>query len=219
MKPITVLHLCLFLVLCATSCSRAKVATYRIPKEKDAVTEPTAATSAASAPSPAMPGAAAAPMASASSAMATAAGPGLTWTAPAAWPAKAAGAMRKGSYSVPGEGSAVADLSITAFPGDVGGEVANVNRWRGQLQLAPVSEAEVAASVTRLQSNALNIAVVDLANRSAATPTRLLGAMIPYGGATWFFKLLGPDALVVEARPAFLEFLKTIAPAAAASTP
>jgi hypothetical protein len=109
----------------------------------------------------------------------------------------------------------VAELAVTAFPGDVGGEAANVNRWRGQIQLPPLGEAEVAANITRLEANGLNIAVVDLAGGS----TRMLGAIVPFGGATWFFKLLGPDAVVAGERPLFLEFLSTLRPEAAPATP
>jgi hypothetical protein len=45
---------------------------------------------------------------------------------------------------------------------------------------------------------------------------RILGAMIPYSGATWFVKLTGPDALVAKEKTAFMTFLHTIqAPATA----
>jgi hypothetical protein len=58
---------------------------------------------------------------------------------------------------------------------------------------------------------------VDLTNSSASPRTRMLGAIIPYGEATWVFKLLGPDAAVALERAAFLEFLKTIQSAPAPS--
>ena len=40
----------------------------------------------------------------------------------------------------------------------------------------------------------------------------MIGAIIPYEGATWFFKLTGPDALVAGERDRFMAFLKTIKP-------
>ena len=147
--------------------------------------------------------------------VATAAGSGLTWTAPAAWKVKPPSAMRKGSYLV-GEGDVTADLSITAFPGDVGGEAANVNRWRGQVSLPPLGDAEIAGAVTRVSANGLTIGVVDFAG-AGDKASRILGAMVPFGGATWFFKLMGPDAVVAAAKPAFLEFIKTVK--AAPATP
>ncbi len=124
--------------------------------------------------------------------------------------------MRKATYAIT-EGGATAELAVTAFPGDVGGEIANVNRWRGQVGLEPVSDADARSAIVRIDANGLKIGVVDVAD-PRGNGTRLLGAMVPVDGATWFFKVLGPDAAVGAAKPAFLEFVKTIKPAAA-STP
>ncbi|HEY8836407.1 MAG TPA: hypothetical protein VIO16_01750 [Dehalococcoidia bacterium] len=125
--------------------------------------------------------------------------------------------MRKGSFTVAGDAGATADLSITAFPGAVGGELANINRWRGQVSLPPIEEGELAAAVTRLSQNGLAFTVVDVVSTDAASPQRILGAMVPYEDAMWFFKLSGPGALVATTKPAFLEFLKTVK--AAPATP
>ena len=123
--------------------------------------------------------------------------------------------MRKGSYTVPGADGAEADLSITAFPGDVGGNLANVNRWRGQLELPPLPEGELSSSLQHLDIGDLHVDVVEFANTQSAKPQRMIGAIVPFGGSTWFFKLTGPDTLVAKERDAFLAFLQTIkAPAA-----
>lgn len=145
----------------------------------------------------------------ANTAVPTAAG-SLVWSAPAAWHGKAASAMRKGSYAVSGPGGADADLSITAFPGDVGGDLANVNRWRGQLQLPPLAAAALDGAVDRFQAHGLSFTVVDLLGAGGANPQRILGAIVPVDGSTWFFKLMGPAPVVAAAKPDFLEFLKTV---------
>jgi hypothetical protein len=141
----------------------------------------------------------------AGTAVPTAGGQALTWTAPANWTPKSLGSMRKGSYSVKGE-AGEADLSITAFPGAVGGLEANLNRWRGQVGLPPLPPAEVATAIERISSNGLEIIVADYGNNGS----RLLGAIVPYGGDSWFFKLTGPDALVAHEKQAFLDFLRTV---------
>lgn len=41
------------------------------------------------------------------------------------------------------------EVAITRFAGRVGGELANVNRWRGQVGLAPLDEEELDASLRR----------------------------------------------------------------------
>ena len=133
----------------------------------------------------------------------TATGQSLVWTAPAPWTPKPGSAMRKGSYAISGPEGA-GDLSITAFPGDVGGNLANVNRWRGQLQLPPVTD--LTGAVQPLEANGLNMLVFDAANGGG----RILGAIVPRPGETWFFKLTGPDALVAREKPAFLDFLRTV---------
>jgi hypothetical protein len=121
--------------------------------------------------------------------------------------------MRKATYSVPGEGGE-AELTITAFPGDVGGELANLNRWRSQLQLPPIGQAELGSAAQRIERNGLRLTVVDIAG-SGASPQRILGAMIPHDGSTWFFKLgPGPDKTVAKEKSAFTAFLDTIKPAA-----
>jgi hypothetical protein len=213
----TVRLVLLSLPLMIAACRDNKVDAYRVPKEKDftmpgatAASAPAAAPASAPASAPAatpggmsgMPGMAGAPVA-------VAAGINLTWTAPAHWQAKEGSAMRKGTYSISGDAGATAELAITAFPGAVGGEFANVNRWRGQLSLPAISEGELATAVTHLTTNDLTISFVDLVSTDAA-PQRMLGAMVPFQGAVWFFKLLGPDALVAKEKAAFVEFLKTI---------
>lgn len=135
----------------------------------------------------------------------TATGADLTWTAPAGWTTKPPSAMRKGSFTIAGDGGE-ADLSITAFPGSTGGLEANLNRWRGQVGLAPTEPAEVAAAAEKFSSNGLDFVVVNYSGGEK----RLLGAIVAFGGNTWFFKMLGPDRVVAAQKDAFTAFLHTV---------
>lgn len=203
--------------LLLTACRQPEIESYRVPKASAAASpspagnpppsaNPTPTQTAASPNTP--PGG----TSMASTAVATASGPGLSWAAPAHWTVKAASAMRKGSYAIKSDGIAgEADLSITAFPGDVGGDLANLNRWRGQIQLPAIGAGELAAATRRRDQHGLSLTVVDLAGTGAA-PQRILGAMVPYQGSTWFFKLMGPAALVAKEQAAFNAFLETIQP-------
>jgi hypothetical protein len=182
-----------------TSCRDSKITTYRVPKEKTPAM-PAAPAAAANAPGATM----------ANTTVTTANGPGLTWSAPAHWTAKAASAMRKGSYAITADSGETADLSITAFPGDVGGDLANVNRWRGQIQLPPLAAAELSGATAHLDVNGLHLTTVDFTGGPTAKLQRVLGAIIPVGNATWFFKLSGPAALVGREQAAFATFLQTI---------
>jgi hypothetical protein len=192
--------------LLLSACGDEQVATYRVPKEKDAEL-PMAAASAGAAQPDAAQGAPGTSMAD--TAVPTASGQDLAWQAPAQWTSKPAGAMRKATYAVPGDGGD-AELSITAFPGDVGGELANVNRWRGQIGLTPLRPEELEATVSHVEANSFNIVVVELASRPDPNGKGILGAIVPAGGSTWFFKLTGPGATLRSAKPAFLQFLHTV---------
>lgn len=211
------------------ACRRDEVRSYTVNKSPapDAAAGETAPASGS--PAPALPPghptlAPGAPGASAADADAmmrntpvnTATGPELAWTAPAGWTAGPERPMRKGTLLIPGEGPAGgAELAITAFPGDVGGNLANVNRWRQQLGLPPIGAAQLGAALQHIDVGPLHIDVVELVGPATppATPQRVLGAIVPFSGATWFFKLTGPDALVAREREQFLAFVRTIRPA------
>ncbi|MCC5805049.1 MAG: hypothetical protein JJU00_01860 [Opitutales bacterium] len=130
---------------------------------------------------------------------------GPAWEAADHWEAGAASAMRRGSYSVSGPGG-TGDISITSFPGDVGGLLANVNRWRGQLNLAPVGEDGL-ADYTRTETiHGREATIVEFDGPSQGTVT----AIFKQGGDSWFFRLTGPNELIAREREAFLVFLRTI---------
>lgn len=208
-------------LLAVSGCRDAKIATYRVPKE----TPPPAAANAQPADphagldippvnaTPASP----APGNMASTAVPTASGGDLAWTAPAHWQSRPASAMRKATYLIPGAAAGEqAELAVTAFPGDVGGNLANVNRWRQQLQLAPISAAELDGALSHLHAGDFHIDLAELLGPAPADGKprqRVLGAIVPFNGATWFFKLTGPDALVTREKEAFTSFLKTLQPA------
>jgi hypothetical protein len=229
-----------FSLLALVACRKAEVTSYHIPKEaapaQPAAAMPAMASGAAPAAvdlnAPLPPGHPAIPANGAAPVMPESTGslpPGhpalpadaapatpvpasaLTWTAPAEWQAKALTTMRRGSFNIRGEGNATADLSIIAFPGAAGGLAENLNRWRGQVGLASLDAAQLIAQTTAVKTDAgLEFTVVDLVAEGNGPHQRLLGAIANYGGEAWFFKLLGPDALVAQTKPAFLAFLKTV---------
>ncbi len=139
-------------------------------------------------------------------------GDSLTWTAPVAWTAMPDRPMRKATFAVKGTDGTTADLSITSFPGDTGGLLANFNRWRGQIGLPPLAENLLAANSEHRDANGLHVEIADFTGTANGAPTRLIGAVVPHGGETWFFKLMGPEAIVAQEKTAFLEFLRTVRP-------
>ncbi|MEI6084219.1 MAG: hypothetical protein WCS70_07955 [Verrucomicrobiota bacterium] len=129
------------------------------------------------------------------------------WDVPASWQPGKASSMRRASYLVKGDGDKSAEIVVTVFPGDVGGLLANVNRWRGQLGLAPTTAAEIDATTTKLTVAGEPAIQVDFKND--ATGTRMIVVTVPHGGNSWFYKLTGPTAIVEAAKAEFVKFTES----------
>jgi hypothetical protein len=128
------------------------------------------------------------------------------WTVPKSWTTGAPGPMRVATFNVAGDGKQSANIAVSAFPGDVGGPLANINRWRGQLGLGPIKQEDVAGISTPIEAGDIKGAVVNI----DAGAKRMLVATLPHGGNSWFFKMTG-DAPVVEAqKETFLNFVKSV---------
>ncbi|KAB2640820.1 MAG: hypothetical protein DVB25_03510 [Verrucomicrobia bacterium] len=97
-------------------------------------------------------------------------------------------------------------MAISHFPGDVGGDLANVNRWRQQLGLAPVEAAALPPLVTQLSADSVNFALID----ATGADTRLVAAWTRHGADTWFFKFSGPAAWVGEQKAKFTAFIESV---------
>src|SRR5437773_8052386 len=63
---------------------------------------------------------------------------------PEGWQQLPSDQMRIGNYAVQGKNGEKAQVTVIALPGSSGSELDNVNRWRGQVGLQPISAAEVA---------------------------------------------------------------------------
>jgi hypothetical protein len=124
-------------MLCFSGCDKAEPQSYRIPKEERSVETPTVASktsppSATTANMQVLPG-----MASA----AEAAGE-VGYITPGTWQELPASGIRKANFNITGTSSS-AEVTILTFPGDVGGQLANINRWRGQIGLSPATPEDL----------------------------------------------------------------------------
>lgn len=170
------------------------------------------ASASAAAPAPAPASAPAAPAAPVPASMAGPVTPppatGLPqWEVPEGWKSVPASTMRLASFAV-GNGG---DFSVVALGPAAGGTLANLNRWRGQLGLAPIAEAEVAAATSSVPMNGGQTAILaELAGEGQFAGRKMLAAIVPRPDRTWFFKLTGDAALVTAERERFVKFLKSV---------
>jgi hypothetical protein len=131
----------------------------------------------------------------------------LKWTLPRGWSQTFPGGMRFATFKVPGAGKI--DGSVVTLPGDSGGELPNVNRWRGQIGLGPTDAAGLAAARTTVKTRAGVASVYDFTSEGGKK-SRLIAAILYLDGSAWFIKLTGDADPVTAARPAFLELLGSL---------
>ncbi len=136
------------------------------------------------------------------------------WRIPDNWHQQPPTAMLLANFQVTGaEGEA--RMTVSSFPGAVGGLLANVNRWRGEIGLGPVEEGDLTNLVSEADLHGGKATLVDLsgdaaAGKSATGAERTIAAIVPRGGNTWFFKLRGPKPVVTAEKDAFIQFLKSV---------
>lgn len=128
----------------------------------------------------------------------------VTWTVPEGWVQDPAPRQFREAtfFAEPGR----VEVSVAAFAGAAGGVEANINRWRGQIELEPLSaEATLKLLETIEGSNPL-VRVVDL-NGSQ----RIIAAIVqPGDGKTWFIKAMGEAEVVGGIRDSLIEFASSI---------
>jgi hypothetical protein len=134
-------------------------------------------------------------------------GRGLRWTLPTGWTDGAGGQMRFATLKPPVPGKI--DASVVVLPGPAGGELANVNRWRGQIGLEPLDEAALAAARKTLTTKAGPLKVYDFTS-GGASGKRLVAGLTEIEGNTWFVKLTGDAGAVGAARDDFMKLLGSL---------
>jgi hypothetical protein len=138
----------------------------------------------------------------------------LRWTTPAGWeevadmgagPAPPVAAFRVA------RGGRTAEVTVTTFPGQAGGVLANINRWRGQVGLNAVEEEKKQEKKVVVIGGTEGFSV-DLSGPKGA----VLAAVIQRDNQTWVFKLgngreAAPRELVDDSqKAAFEQFLKSV---------
>jgi len=137
---------------------------------------------------------------------------GLVWTLPSGWTEVAGNGIRLATFVPPG--GLKTEATVVALPGDSGGELANANRWRGQLGLPPTDEAGMAAARTTVSTKVGTVKIYDFTGEGAVR-SRMIAAAVDTGGTTWFFKLMGEAGATQSARAGFLAIIKGLKPDAA----
>lgn len=128
----------------------------------------------------------------------------LAWDDPPGWKREAGSGMRVASYKVPGD----VEVTIISLAGAAGGDLDNVNRWRGQVGLPPIKTLEGAVIPVETGHGAGRMVEFDGAGAHAGK--KMVAVIKDEHGTAWFFKMTGPAAAVAKAKPALVQMLRSL---------
>lgn len=136
----------------------------------------------------------------------------LTFDTPEGWQPGRVSAMRKAAFNIV-DGSAQAEFTVIDLPSQGGAQItdvmANVQRWAAQVGL-PIDD-KLAELVETTKIDELEASYVNLVGPESANPRQaMLAAMVIRDDKVWFFKLVGPAALVERESENFNKFLASV---------
>jgi hypothetical protein len=134
----------------------------------------------------------------------------ITWTTPKEWQEQPLTEMRQGSFLVTSDKGAKVDISVSGFPGDTGGDLANVNRWRGQINLPLLDDAGLEGTAQKIEMGGEPASQFELEEKPDHSGRKIFAVILHHGGGTWFFKMMGDSALVTAQQATFADFLESV---------
>lgn len=136
----------------------------------------------------------------------------VTYEAPSDWErgqlvvSRSAFAVPREAAFIVNEDSRSAEITITALGAAAGDVLPNVNRWRGQIGLEPVTKEQLAAETKKVDMNGVEGEYFRLIGAEQA----ILGVIATHGGKAWFVKLQGDHDLAVKLQEQFETFVRSI---------
>ena len=129
-----------------------------------------------------------------------------TWKIPKHWVKTSVSSMRLASYEVTDGNNSKLDFSVTSFPGYVGGTLANVNRWLGQIGIDPVQEVDLEKYISPITLDEKEAQLVVAEGKTES----LFAATLVLEDRSWFFKLTGNRELAKVEKSNFLSVLESV---------
>ena len=192
LKNIALVGLLVIGLLLLTACEQQVAESYTIPKEKSAVTTTTQSDKPAMQVLPGM-------QSFADSAS------GISFQTPDSWTEFPPSSIRKANFTID-NASGTAEVSITVFPGDVGGTLANINRWRQQIGLSSIDQVSLNENISSIIISNHQGYFTKLEGNTES----ILGGILPFHGSTWFIKMQGDILAIDEEVDTFKSFLSSI---------
>jgi hypothetical protein len=131
--------------------------------------------------------------------------PQIEYKTPQGWTEVPPSSMRYASFNAAGPNGSKIDISVVTFPGDGGPDSDNVNRWRQQIGLPPISDTQVQELVVPLNGDA-EFSTLDMTSGDS----RVVAAWTRRDGRSWFFKMSGPAPSLEAEKSKFFDFIRSI---------
>ena len=128
----------------------------------------------------------------------------LKYNLPEGWETSTGSSMRAASFRISGEGGEI-DVSVMKLGGG-GDMLPNVNRWRGQVKLEPISAADLEQHLTPIEVAGQPGSLAEILGEAEG----IVVATVPDGTAKWFYKMQGPVDMIREETERFREFLTSV---------
>ena len=132
----------------------------------------------------------------------------FTWEKPTSWIPNEGSSMRLASFEIP-YSTGSGDLSIMELGGDGGGLEANVNRWRGQIGLDPLTKLEIKDEADNGVSQIGYYQLFRLINFKK-NESAFLAAVFPLESRTLFIKLTASVDGILEIEKDFKDFCSSM---------
>lgn len=135
--------------------------------------------------------------------------PKLSYDTPEGWKKGASTGISAASFQVANDQKKVA---ITITPLGKQPVLPNINRWRGQVKLAPISESELSAHMKEIKvGETLTAQVFDIVGPDTEkAPQTILAAIIDQDNMSWFVKLHGDNELAAKEKENFEAFVRSL---------
>jgi hypothetical protein len=98
-----------------------------------------------------------------------------------------------------------AEITVSTASGEM---LANVNRWRGQIDLPPMTSDQLSQVVKPLRVDSTDSQLVQLIDTSV--PSAIVVAVVPRPNQTFFIKLMGDRPVVIRELDKFQKFVQSI---------
>lgn len=130
------------------------------------------------------------------------------WTVPTTWKSAPGNEFSIAAFVV-ADGPKTIKTTVSRAGGDL---LANVNRWRGQMQLDAWSAEQLSQEAKKLTVDGSEATLVELIGKDARTgePACTLGVIVPRGESSWFFKLTGEPSLAQREKANFEAFVQSV---------